>query len=217
MLNLPLFPLNTVLFPGGSLPLHIFEERYKLMIGECIEQQAEFGVVLIKSGREVGGPAEPHPVGTTARISRVRHMDDGRINLVALGRERFRIQELTQSQPYLRADVEFLEESDMDTPRSLAAAQEVSALYVEYYRLALSLTNQWQERVALPHEPQGLADFVATRIEADAGLKQQLLETTSVAERLSLERDLLGEATQMLTAQVNAARRLRYGGLGSLN
>jgi len=217
MLNLPLFPLNTVLFPGGSLPLHIFEERYKLMIGECIEQQAEFGVVLIKSGREVGGPAEPHPVGTTARISRVRHMDDGRINLVALGRERFRIQELTQSQPYLRADVEFLEESDMDTPRSLAAAQEVSALYVEYYRLALSLTNQWQERVALPHEPQGLADFVATRIEAEAGLKQQLLETTSVAERLSLERDLLGEATQMLTAQVNAARRLRYGGLGSLN
>jgi len=187
------------------------------MIGECIEQQAEFGVVLIKSGREVGGPAEPHAVGTTARISRVRHMDDGRINLVALGRERFRIRELTQTQPYLRADVEFLVESDFDTPTSQAAAQAVSALYVEYYRLALSLTNQWQERVALPQEPQGLADFVATRIEAEAGLKQQLLETTSVADRLVLERDLLREATQMLTAQVNAARRLRYGGLGALN
>jgi Lon protease-like protein len=217
MLNLPLFPLNTVLFPGGSLPLHIFEDRYKLMIGECIDQQSEFGVVLIKSGREVGGPAEPHPVGTTARISRVRHMDDGRINLVALGRERFRIEQISQTQPYLRADVEFLEESDGDTPASQAAAQDVATLYVEYYRLALSLTNQWQERVALPQEPPGLADFVATRIEAEQGLKQQLLETTSVADRLILERDLLSQATEMLTAQVNAARRLRYGGLGALN
>lgn len=217
MPNLPLFPLNTVLFPGGSLPLHIFEERYKLMIGECMEQREPFGVVLIKSGREVGGPAEPYAVGTSARITRVHNLDNGRINLVAVGQERFRILNLTQSHPFLRADVEMLEETDLDTPESLAAAEEVAALYIEYYRQALSLTNQWQERVAVPQQPRALADFVATRIDADQSLKQRLLESASVAERLTIEREMLREAVQMLTAQVNAGRRLRYGGLGALN
>lgn len=217
MVNLPLFPLNTVLFPGGSLPLHIFEERYKLMIGECIEQQTQFGVVLIRSGQEVGGPAEPHPVGTTARISRFRHLDDGRINLVAVGVDRFRILAVTQSRPFLRADVDILSETDVDAPEARATADEVSGLYVDYYRLALALTNQWQARVGVPQGPQALADFVATRLEAEQDLKQRLLESTSVVERLGVERDLLREAVSMLAAQVNAARRLRYGGLGGLN
>src|SRR6476646_8248404 len=77
MPEIPLFPLSTVLFPGGTLPLHIFEERYKLMISECMERQAPFEVALIKSGSEVGGPAEPHGVGTTARISRVQELEGG--------------------------------------------------------------------------------------------------------------------------------------------
>jgi Lon protease-like protein len=66
---LRLFPLQTVLFPGMRMPLHIFEERYKLMIRECIEQDAPFGVLLIRDGAEVGAGAVPHNVGTTARIS----------------------------------------------------------------------------------------------------------------------------------------------------
>ena len=156
MVDLPLFPLNTVLFPGGTLPLHIFEDRYKQMMGECIEQQAPFGVVLIKSGPEVGGPAEPHGVGTTARISRVQELEGGRLNLVAVGVERFRILTITQSQPYLRADVEMIEDAEGDPPASAAAAGEVSKLYVDYYRLALALTSQWQERVGVPEQPSAL-------------------------------------------------------------
>src|SRR5205814_5524803 len=84
-----LFPLNTVLFPGMPLPLHIFEERYKLMIGRCLEEERPFGVVLIQSGPEVGGTAVPHRVGTTAHIAAVRRLDDGRMNLIAIGQERF--------------------------------------------------------------------------------------------------------------------------------
>src|SRR5438046_1437349 len=95
-LLLPLFPLNTVLFPGMPLRLHIFEERYRLMIGECVERKQPFGVVLIKAGREVGEPAEPRGVGTTALIAAMSRMDDGRMNLVAVGQERFRIDELRQ-------------------------------------------------------------------------------------------------------------------------
>jgi Lon protease-like protein len=215
--NVPLFPLNTVLFPGGTLPLHIFEERYRLMIGECIDGDLPFGVVLIKSGQEVGGSAEPHPVGTTARITRFRRLDDGRLNLVAVGGDRFRIEQITQSHPYLRADVEFLQQFGADTPESRAAAADVSGLYRDYHRLALSLTSQWQDRIGLPPEPDALADFVAGRMETEQELKQRLLETTSVKERLGIERELLGEAVRTLGVQVTAARRLRYGGLGALN
>lgn len=217
MIDLPLFPLNTVLFPGGTLPLHIFEERYRQMMGECIERQTTFGVVLIKSGPEVGGPAEPHEIGTTARITRVQELDGGRLNLVAVGEERFRIARITQSRPYLRADVELLQDSGADLPVTTASAEQVGALYVEYYRLALALTSQWQQRVALPQRPAALADFVATRIDAEPQLKQRLLEAISVADRLATEQDLLTQAVAALTAQVVVARRQRYGGLGALN
>ena len=65
-MDLRLFPLNTVLFPGMRMPLHIFEERYRIMIRECIEEDAPFGVLLIKAGAEVGSGAVPHDVGTVA-------------------------------------------------------------------------------------------------------------------------------------------------------
>ncbi|MDP6513158.1 MAG: LON peptidase substrate-binding domain-containing protein, partial [SAR202 cluster bacterium] len=65
---LPLFPLNSVLFPGASIPLQIFEDRYKQMLRDCLDADSRFGVVLIKSGREVGGSAEPHATGTVAQI-----------------------------------------------------------------------------------------------------------------------------------------------------
>ena len=90
-MELPLFPLNSVLFPGATLPLHIFEERYKLMIGRCLQSGSPFGVLLIRSGNEVGEATEPFEVGTTARIVRVQHLDEGRMNLVCLGEQRFRL------------------------------------------------------------------------------------------------------------------------------
>ena len=83
--NLPLFPLNTVLFPGMVLPLHIFEERYKLMMNRCLEQERPFGVVLIREGAEVGEQAVPYDVGTTSVIAGVTRYDDGRMNIVSLG------------------------------------------------------------------------------------------------------------------------------------
>ncbi len=73
---LPLFPLSAVLFPDAAIPLRIFEDRYKLMLQRCLESDSEFGVVLIKSGFEVGGPAETYSVGTVARIFDVERRDD---------------------------------------------------------------------------------------------------------------------------------------------
>lgn len=84
-MKLPLFPLNTVLFPGMALRLHIFEPRYRLMVADCLANGGLFGVVLIRSGREVGEPAVPHSVGTTAHISGAERLPDGRLNIEVFG------------------------------------------------------------------------------------------------------------------------------------
>lgn len=216
-MDLPLFPLKTVLFPGGALPLHIFEERYKQMIGDCIADNSPFGVVLIKSGQEVGGASEPYPVGTTARITRVQHLDDGGMNLIAVGRERFRIDAVTQRYPFMRAQVEILQETDIDSPSTANQAGEVATLYTDYYRLALNLTDQWQRRISIPSAPDSLADFVASHIDAGTQLKQQLLETLSVGDRLTAEQKMLSEANDLLSAQVTVARRYKYNSSAALN
>ena len=86
MFELPLFPLNTVLFPGMPLPLHIFEDRYKQMINNCLEEKEPFGVVLIRNGKEALGPlAQPHSIGCTARIVEVQKLSDGRMNITSVG------------------------------------------------------------------------------------------------------------------------------------
>ena len=108
--RLPLFPLNVVLFPNAALPLHVFEERYKTMVQDCLDADSQFGVVLIKSGPEVGGSAKPHSVGTIARIARVSRLDDGRMILNVTGQDRFQVRELFDDLPYTAAQVELLDE-----------------------------------------------------------------------------------------------------------
>ena len=89
---LPLFPLEqVVLFPGMSLPLRIFEERYKVMIGACQVTDQLFGVLLIRSGSEVGAPAQPERVGCTARMLRIDRLPDGRMTILTIGEQRFRL------------------------------------------------------------------------------------------------------------------------------
>ena len=104
--ELPLFPLHTVLFPGMVLPLHIFEPRYRQMIGECIKSGEPFGVVLIQEGVEAGGSAIPYEVGTSAYITQVEELADGRMNIFSIGYQRFRVHELRDSKPYLVGLVE---------------------------------------------------------------------------------------------------------------
>ena len=108
MYDLSLFPLETVLFPGTPVQLHIFEPRYRAMIQLCLDENRPFGVALIRQGLEVGGPAEPYRVGCTARIVDVERLPDGKMNLTALGDERFRILKLRHDQPFLVGQVEAL-------------------------------------------------------------------------------------------------------------
>ena len=107
MFDLALFPLNTVLFPGMPLQLHIFEPRYQTMIRHCLDHQQPFGVVLIHQGLEAYGPlAKPVQMGCAARIINTTPLEDGRMNLTAVGDERFRILKLNYDLPYLVGEVE---------------------------------------------------------------------------------------------------------------
>src|SRR5258707_15628572 len=105
---LPLFPLTTVLFPEMLLPLHIFEPRYRLLVRRCMDEDRPFGVVLMRSGQDVGGLAEPHGIGTEARIMAYSPLSDGRSYIVVRGGRRFAIeQSIPDTEPYLVGRVRF--------------------------------------------------------------------------------------------------------------
>jgi Lon protease-like protein len=217
MSDLPLFPLNTVLFPGMMLPLHVFEERYKQMIGACLDDDRRFGVVLIRSGEEVGGAAEPHDVGTIARITGIGRLEEGRMNLLAVGEERFRIVRLNQQEPYLVGDVETVRDVhehyfDLEEP-----ADRVAALFGEYYRLTTLMRGGWQRAINLPRDAYRLAYLVAAQLQAPPAVKQNLLEMMSLRKRLEREVDLLGVAIPTLTELLESAQRQRHAGFGVLN
>lgn len=91
-LTVPLFPLNTVLFPGGPLPLRIFEPRYLDMVSHCLKTDSAFGVCLIQDGKEVGTAASPHRIGTLARIVDWNKLPEGLLGIMAVGGDRFRIE-----------------------------------------------------------------------------------------------------------------------------
>lgn len=111
-MRIPLFPLRTVLFPGGPLRLRIFETRYLDMVSRCLREDSGFGVCLIRRGHETGRPAEPHEVGTLARIVDWSRCADGLLGLVAIGEQRFRIRATeVGSNALLWGEVEVLEDT----------------------------------------------------------------------------------------------------------
>ncbi len=216
-MELPLFPLNSVLFPGATLPLHIFEERYKKMVNLCLESNSPFGVLLIRSGSEVGEAAEPFEIGTTARIVRVQHLDAGRMNLICLGEQRFRLSRQVSEAPYLVGEVEPLQSIDGDGQEVTDVADTVAALFAEYHRLYLAVSNQWTRQIGLPGAPGELADFVASRMAVDPLTKQRLLEELSVRRRLEMEMETLSNAIREMTPRVDAAQARSWRALGIMN
>ncbi len=180
--SLPLFPLNTVLFPGMALPLHIFEERYKAMIGDCIEREQPFGVVLIKSGKEAGGPAEPFDIGTTARVVKVEQLEEGRMNILTAGERRFETEEVTQRTPHLEGRIRLLEEEPGET--SDEAMAEFREEYGEYLKNLSSLAGGWTSQAPMPRDPVTLSYSAAASLDIPLHVRQTLLESPTAGRRL---------------------------------
>lgn len=196
---LPLFPLNVVLFPGALLPIHVFEERYRALVSACLAGDQQFGVVLIRSGPEVGGPAVPYRVGTVARIVHVERLADGRFNLVVVGVTRFRLLEEVPGQPYPAGRVEVL------APEGGGAAPPdlVEELRSEFRAYLGTLGASLPAGAAL--DPDELAFAAAARLRIPLLEQQALLEIDDTAMRLRRVLQVLRREHQVLRLLTRAA------------
>ena len=200
LIELPLFPLNVVLFPGMHLPLHIFEERYKAMIGECVEREAPFGVVLIKEGQEVGDPAEPLRVGTAARILQVERLEEGRMNILTRGEARFRVVEVTQWVPHVVGQVQYLEEEAGEDLSVIVA--EVAEDFALFRRNLTALSGGWTSQAAVPQDPVRLSYGAAASLDLPADIRQELLTAGTARDRLEQLKPLLKRGNEALQQEV---------------
>jgi Lon protease-like protein len=187
--DLPLFPLNTVLFPGGRLPLRLFEQRYLGMAKTCLKDNLPFGVCLIREGREVGAPAVPFAVGTLARIAEWDMPQLGVLQIVARGEGRFRIVERrAQADGLARGRVEAVAD-DADGPVPASAARCA--------RLLERVIDDTPDAIPAPHRLDS-ASWVGMRLAELLPLplesKQELLEMTDASARLDRLSGLLSRA-----------------------
>ena len=191
-MRIPLFPLDTVLFPGAALPLHIFEDRYREMIGECLAHDGEFGVVR-------GEPERLAVIGCTAKIVRVlERYADGRLDILCEGTRRFEIEGLDDSRSFLQADVEFFEDEGQGSTRG--EREECAALHYATLHLA------GIEAPATHLDLNGPVAFqLADALPSDLGFKQQLLVSRSDAERTARLRDFYQEMLPRLREMAGGA------------
>ena len=180
--SLPIFPLNTVLFPGGLLPLRVFEARYMDMTRECLKSEQPFGVCLIRSGKEVGAPATPELVGCLAAITSWDMRELGLLSLRTLGGQRFRILDSTvAAQGLLRARVELIaDEEDANLPDQYTALADL---------LRLVIADKSEAVFAEPHALDS-ASWVGFRLceilPVPLPAKQKLLELDGAVTRLQI-------------------------------
>lgn len=196
--ELPLFPLPVVLFPGAVLPLHIFEERYKEMMGKVIEEKGKFGVVFWDG--ESTGVAE---TGCSAEIQNVKKYPDGRMNLMTEGVERFKIVDVIQEQPYIIATVEFLQDPDTGE-KAKRLAEHIIEILEDILRLSSKLVDKDFEMTGdVPEDPAELSFWVASNFYGSPEDQQELLEMQVPEERLEEELMVLNAARKHLAAKVS--------------
>ncbi len=197
--SFPLFPLGLVLLPGELVPLHIFEDRYKLMIGECLDGEREFGIIWLSDD----GLKD---VGCSARITRVlERFDDGRLNILVEGTQPFRLTRRIEDLPYPAGDVESLADEDEDE----ADAEALERARSRYADLVEEVTETRPEPDALAAlDAYGMAATLEVAPEA----KQALLELRSESGRLEQLEELFVEALQRIRMAERAAERASGNG-----
>lgn len=196
--ELPLFPLNMVLFPGMMLPLHIFEPRYRLMITECVEQNKPFGIVLIREGVEVGGDAVPYEIGTSAHITAINKLSDGRMNINTVGYRRFKLHGIQRNKPYLIGITEDYPFDDQETPDSMRIAKQLADDLHRYLQRFAELSDSRVSIDKIPENSLGIAFLTAIALPLPPEEKQTLLEATNLASLLQAEKTLMRREWMLL-------------------
>jgi Lon protease-like protein len=219
--DLPLFPLNTVLFPQARLPLHIFEPRYREMIDRCLREDLAFGVVLIKEGSEVGGPATPHEIGTLARIVDVARLEDGRMNIIVAGVTRFKLLKQQADRAYLTGRIQLLPDENVDLKKVARAAQHAGDLFAQYAATVRSIAageeDAEQQELDLPKDPTVLSYAIAAGLPVSLSDKQTLLATPTTMQRLRREAAYLERELALLRLVSERSEQIRDQGSFSLN
>lgn len=201
---LPLFPLDVVLLPSAPLPLHIFEERYKLMIKECLDQKKEFGVVRAHNEKM-------ESIGCTAEILKlIKHYPDGRMDILTVGQRPFEVLSVNQELPYLRAECTYLDEEE-DVYPDAESANRVLILFTQVLELQGSHVSGNRE---LRPDVPFLSFQLAAQLPLDDDAKQQLLGLRSEPERLQHLTEYLSNLLILL--EKTKKHRRQAGGNGKL-
>jgi Lon protease-like protein len=214
VMELPLFPLDVVLFPGQTLPLHIFEPRYRTMIQRCIEQGQPFGVVLANDVED----STPHNIGTAARITQVERLEDGRMNILTVGVERFVLQNVYEGEDeYLIGDAVFYPFKDDVKPRNQLIGLVLARLR-RYLTLLSEISGTKFRFEHFPNDATAIGVFAAIALQVPLDRKQELLATESTNELLATEAEILKSelielsvmALSVKPAVENSAERLIF-------
>lgn len=216
---LPLFPLNTVLFPGVVLPLRVFEERYRDLVRDLLalpgDADPEFGVVAIKVGYEVGehGVHTVHRTGCTAVVTEVDAHDDGSYDIVVVGRRRFRVEALDAAGSYLRARVSWLADDSCDSDDTEQAARRLRDVFERYRAALLAMRGEDVLEGPTPTDPLDLSYTVAAAVVVGPGDRQRMLEARDTLSRLRVAAELVAsELATMATLPSLPATQLATTG-----
>jgi Lon protease-like protein len=220
-MEIPLFPLNTVLLPGAALPLRVFEPRYRTMMSDLLgdvipgspggtptrtgNDAASFGVARIREGFEVGGRAETHDVGVIAAVEWVRMHADGTLELLARGTRRFRIEQRQADDPYPRAVVTLLDEAPGISPDE--ALRFARSAMTRYVRAVAQLLRSEPEDATLPDDPIAASYVLAATLSIEPNIVQALLEAPTATERLVRAAAIARAEANLLTVVGPPARR----------
>ena len=204
MAYIPLFPLDTVLFPGMQLKLHIFEPRYKSLMNQLIAEKEPFGVVLIRQGAEAGRrDTVPFDVGCTAAIGEVERLPLGRMNIVTTGHRRFRIKAIDRSRDYLVGDVDYFLPQD-DRPGVIKVySKALRPLLLRYLDILSSSSDARIDPEQLPRQPRAVAQIGSILLQTDNLQKQQLLAIDSLSNLLTTLVDIYRLETMLLKVQLS--------------
>jgi len=204
--TIPLFPLGVVLLPAMVLPLHIFEERYKIMIGECLEQNREFGIVY--SDQE-----EIRKKGCTAKIVEVlRRYDDGRMDILTRGVQRFLIEDIIDEKPYLQARVAYFDDAVEEKSEELTALVNDGIELLQELDILTGKTIDYNSVSEL--DPKIISFLLAYNDEFTPGEKQKFLAMTSTRQRLIESADALRKIIERFKREL-AIKKI-IGGNGNL-
>lgn len=202
--SVPLFPLNTVVFPGLAVPLNVFEDRYRAMVHDLLRiddpAQRLFATVAIREGYEVGDRIgqSVHRVGCLLQLLHAEQHDDGGFSLETVARERISLNSVGSADPYLRAEVSVL--ADESSPAAQAQAPALTDLYEKYRRVIAEVRGHTTYPSPIPEDPTYLTWVLAATCHLQLDDRQRVLEAETTEERITLLTHVLGMEMRAMRA-----------------